>query len=131
MEVSRRQERVWMRVRRGALLGTGVWCVGLGVGLGGALVGNKALASTNTAALMMIVGVIVLPACTLVAIVQDRRVARRRNELQLAESKVFGDRGSIVHERHDRATRHGSAMGRGESEAETTIEENTPASQGV
>ncbi len=99
-------DRLWPRARRIGLVCTGIWCVGLGVWLAGTLIGSSTLASTNTAVLLMIVGVIVLPAVTLIALRQDRKVARRAASMQLVDDHVFTGREVVAHDRHDRAQRH-------------------------
>lgn len=119
-----KSDRIWTRVRRWALIATGVWCVALGIALGGVLIGTQTLASTNTAALMMIVGVIVLPACTMFAIHQDRRIARRVSRMQGAENKAFASRDSVVHDRHHRATRHNTHTTRTSADASSTTLQN-------
>lgn len=100
------KEKSWARIRRITLVGTGVWCVGFGIAMIGALVATGTLGSTNTAALSMIVGVIVLPAVTLLAIHMDRRVVRRVSRDQSTEFAL--DRGVVMHGRHDRSTKHGN-----------------------
>ena len=105
-------DRVWAKGRRIGLTCTGIWCVGLGIGLIGTLVGTDMLGSTNTAALLMIVGVIMLPALTLAAIRQDRKVVGRVAGTQYAETKAFVDRGVVVHDRHERVQRHSTHTAR-------------------
>ncbi len=67
----------WPRVRRGAMVGAGLWCVVLGVGVTAALVDSGSLARTGTLTLMGAVGMLVLPGLTFVALRVDSRERRR------------------------------------------------------
>jgi hypothetical protein len=117
-------DRLWAQGRRISLLFTGVWCVGLGIGLIGTLIGADLLAATNTSALLMIVGVITLPALTLAAICQDQRTTKRSNLAQDVNNNVFIDRDVVVHNRHDRANRsmtHAVRSAQSESEIHSKV----------
>ncbi|MBL4591334.1 MAG: hypothetical protein JKY96_05180 [Phycisphaerales bacterium] len=106
MNLSRtKQDILWARIRRGMLAATGIWCVAFGIGLIGTLVDTGMLSSTNTTALLMIVGVIVLPAATLLTLRQDTKVLGRIGT-QRDDAKAFTERPVIAHRRHDRSLRH-------------------------
>ncbi len=104
---SETQTRHWALVRRSVLLCTGLWCVGLGIGLVAILVDADMLASTHTAALFMIIGVIVLPALTLLAVRHDTKAKSQTANTQGFDNNVFTDRLVVSHSKHDRLTKHG------------------------
>lgn len=108
MQSEDQKEKTWARIRRIALVAIGVWCAGFGIAMIGVLITTDTLGSTNTAALSMIVGVILLPALTLVMIHLDRRVLRRVSKDQQAAL----DRSVVAHTRHDRSTKHAAHTNR-------------------
>ncbi len=67
----------WPRVRRGAMVGAGLWCVVLGVGVTAALVESGSLGRAGTLTLLGAVGMLVLPGLTFVALRVDSRERRR------------------------------------------------------
>jgi membrane protein implicated in regulation of membrane protease activity len=102
MRSDEQRDKAWARFRRIALVAIGLWCAGFGVAMIGVLITTDTLGSTNTAALSMIVGVILLPALTLVMIHLDRRVLKRVT----AEQECTLDRAVVAHTRHDRSSKH-------------------------
>jgi hypothetical protein len=64
-------------VRRGALIGAGLWCLVLGVGVTASLVDSGALGRAGTITLLGAVGMLVLPGLTLLAMRVDSRERRR------------------------------------------------------
>lgn len=106
MGIQHDKDRAWARVRRAALIGTGVWCVGFGIAMIGLLIATGSLGTTNTAALFMIVGVIALPAMTLLAIQMDRRTLGRVSACSGPEQEFVLDRAVVSHDRHDRSVKH-------------------------
>lgn len=67
----------WPRVRRGALIGAGLWCLVLGVGVTASLVDSGSLGRAGTVTLLGAVGMLVLPGLTFVALRVDSRERRR------------------------------------------------------
>jgi hypothetical protein len=78
----------WPRVQRGAMVGAGLWCVVLGVGVTAALVDSGSLARAGTVTLLGAVGMLVLPGLTLVALRVDGRERRRMQAVQPEPDRV-------------------------------------------
>lgn len=67
----------WRRGRRWALVGAGLWCVVLGIGVTGALISSGSLGRAGTPVLLGAVGMLVLPGLTWLALRLDNRERRR------------------------------------------------------
>ncbi|MCC5822787.1 MAG: hypothetical protein LAT64_05335 [Phycisphaerales bacterium] len=94
-------QSAWRRGRRVALVGAGLWCIILGIGVTASLIGSGSIGKAGTPLLLGAVGMLVLPGLTALALRLDSRERKR----MLAERAMPGERVAHPAHPHDSARR--------------------------
>lgn len=95
--MDRQTPRVVRVLRRGALVGVGLGCIGLGAALVWLIVRPDVLWSVATGELLIVVGLIVLPVLTAWAMRADARTGRRCRAMEKSKRRAAnGGSGSLL-----------------------------------